>query len=152
MADHGKSGNSGKTVRIRVLCDDQRHAGKTVVVASYKRNILSVPGEPLWTWEEYKAWGATGVNDQHTGEPEIKGSWRPATEEELAGGSPFRVELPHRRAVRQHDRTFDRLACPTCDLELVLNREEWDVRLTQLSDAGVNKVTLPALVAWATRR
>lgn len=152
MTRHGNSGNIGKTIRIRVLCDDPRHGGKTVVVASYKRNILSVPGEPLWIWEEHKAWGTTGVNHQWTGEPEIKGSWRPATEEELAEGSPFRVELPHRHAVRDHDRTSDVLECPRCGLRLPLNREHWDVRLTQLSDAGVNKVTLPALVAWATRR
>ncbi len=152
MSGPGSGGNSGKTVRIRVVCDDPRHPGKTVVVASYKRNILNVPGEPLWTWEEHKAWGTTGVKDEHNGEPEIKGSWRPATEEEMADGSPFRVPLPHRRPVREYDRTSDLLECPRCGLRLPLNREDWDVRLTQFSDAGQNKVNLPALVAWATRR
>ncbi|MCA1721597.1 MAG: hypothetical protein LC779_11030, partial [Actinobacteria bacterium] len=99
-----------------------------------------------------KAWGTTGAPDEWTGEAEVPNSWRPATAQEMANGSPFRIELAHRHAVRDHDRTSDVLECPACGLRLSLNRQDWDRRLTKLSDAGINKVTLPALVAWATRR
>lgn len=142
------SGGPGTTVRIRVFCEEPSHAQRSVVVASFKRGLK--PGEPQWRWEEEKAWGTTGVNDEWTGEPVYKNGYRPATDEERAQGLPSRVDLPHRFAVREEDKTSDVLECPRCGLRLQINRERWTTLLTKMSDAGLNRVGLRELVATMT--
>ena len=139
--------NVGKTTRIRIVCDAASHAEHPVIVASYKRTLIGGVLSSSWEWEESKAWGTTGVKDPWTQQDVVVGSWRPADDDELTADTPYRIELPQKRAVRVTGATSDLLKCARCDLSRNVNSRRMNDLLTRLSDSGVSKVGLQALVA-----